>query len=331
MRIGELKSVVVGVTNGRCLVLNTAVLRERTEKLLTRNQSILQLATARCELSSERVGDQLVESSGPHREELRIEHVPLVTTRGEFDTPIAYVRDIKQIIRADGILEAEHPLLKISRRPGASNSRYALADILQCAERVAERLENSARHWIAQSIEGDEVLSASDRRGLRISVRRSVACIRWNEEDSIAAAHDEFVGDTIANSETRSEVAVRGVVEAPAVRRSVEDQLSRSGETGSGSDRVERGEVKILLLVMTLSKRRLNLIPDSSVDGEAWSRFPVVLYVSAEIVLLGCKLSVDAGGAVVVGNAQQERGKALASSLRFVRRDPVPQLSRWGS
>ena len=85
------------------------------------------------------------------------------------------------------------------------NSRNTLANVLQSTERATLRLKNSIRHRIAERVEGNEVLSASNWRGLRVAVCRSVAGIRRNEEDSIAAANDEFVRDAIAHSETRTE------------------------------------------------------------------------------------------------------------------------------
>src|ERR1700692_3571262 len=126
MRVGHLKSVIVGVTNGRGLVLDTAVMRERTQKLLTRDWRVLQLATAGRDLSVERVGDQLVEGGSSKRKVLRIEHISLVPTCGEFDAAVAYVSDVNHVVVANGILYAEHPLLEIGGGSGASNSRYTL-------------------------------------------------------------------------------------------------------------------------------------------------------------------------------------------------------------
>ena len=88
-------------------------MRERTQKLLTRNHRILQLAAAGGDLSVEGIGDQLVERSSSKREVLRIEHVSLVATRRELDAAVADISDIDQVVVANGILYAEHPLLQI--------------------------------------------------------------------------------------------------------------------------------------------------------------------------------------------------------------------------
>ena len=57
---------------------------------------------------------------------------------------------------------------------------------------------------------------------------------------------------------------------------------------------------------MALSKRRLDLVANSGIDSETWGDLPVVLHIPTDVLLLGCKLGVDAGGSSVVGDAQEE-------------------------
>src|SRR6202042_1626643 len=95
----------------------------------------------------------------------------------------------------------------------------------------------------------------------------------------------------------------------------VEDQLTGSVDAGSGTDGVGCVEVEVLLLVMPLGERRLNFVAEAEVDGEAGIELPVVLNISAEVVLLGCELSIDAGRSGVVGNAEKVRREAKAGSL----------------
>ena len=75
---------------------------------------------------------------------------------------------------------------------------------------------------------------------------------------------------------------------------SVEDKLARSGDAKSGSNGIGSSEVKVLLLIMPFRERRLDLVTKTKVDSETGVEFPVVLDISPKIVLLGCKLGVDA-------------------------------------